>query len=145
MSYESYPNPEQPLDSGEMQTSGEEWLRIATQCEAILGGPEGKKLSQKTWLPDDQTNALARLGMSYGMTMVLARVGQTEPTVGTLYELTATSRGFSASFHFCPYIDKPFGVMTGDQPRLVSPDDLPQARTNMLIDYLQTYLGEDDG
>ena len=142
MTREAAPTAESNLAIGEFTADSQTWAQISTVCETILGGLDDVKISQRTWEPDTQPQALQRLGISYGLTMRLSRVGQTEPTMNTMYELTFNGRDYSGMYLFEPYRDNPTATLAGDQPRLVAPADMPAARLNQLVDYLNTYLGE---
>lgn len=144
MSRERLPSPETTM-TGNFEATSQTWTYISGLCETILGGVDGKRISQKSWSPDEQPNALKTFGMTYGLDMVLARVGQTEPTPDTIYELTVSGRDFNAVFLFQPYKEKPVATLTGDQPKLVGPEYLPAARLDMLVEYLNTYLGDQNG
>lgn len=145
MTQESAPSSESILPIGEFSADQKTWSQVRAQCEVILGGLEGKKLSQRTWEPDRQKDALRKLEISYGLTMVLARIGQTEPTPDTTYELTFNGHNYHGTFLFEPYKPDSVATLTGDQPKLVPESQMPQARLAMLVDYLNTYLGEDNG
>ena len=145
MRHESLPNKAPIMPVGEFSTDKQTWAKIATTCELILGSFKGKQISQRTWEPDSQPDALRKFGISYGLTLVLARVGQTEPTPDTMYELTFHGRNYSGMFLFEPYLDEPVATLSGDQPKLVPEAELPDARLTLLIDYLNTYLGETNG
>ena len=145
MRHQNSPNKLGNIPVGEFSADKQTWAQIATQCELILGAFEGQRISQRTWEPDAQPGALQKFGISYGLTLVLARVGQTEPTPDTMYELTFNGRNYSGMFLFEPYLDEPVATLSGDQPKLVAEAELPNARLKMLTEYLNTYLGETNG
>lgn len=145
MRHESSPNTAPLMPVGEFSADKQTWDQIAAKCELILGGFDGQKISQRTWEPDAQPGALKTLGISYGLTLVLARLGQTERTPDTMYELTFNGRNYQGMFLFEPYLNEPVATLSGDQPKLVPEAELPDARLKMLTEYLNTYLGETNG
>ena len=146
MIHEELPASQLPPDGGEFLAAPEEWAQLGARFEEILGGLDGKKISQQTWTPGDVYQPVFDYTVNYaGTTMILKRVGQTEPTVDTQYTLDCINQKFNFKFFVEPYLDQPRAVLTGKQPQTVAPDELPARRLDLLKEYLNTYRGETDG
>lgn len=146
MTYEELPPSQLPPDGGEFSATPEEWAQLSARIEEILGGLDGKKISQQTWTPGDVYQPAFDYTVNYaGTTMILKRVGQTEPTIDTEYTLECINRNLNFQFSVQPYLEKPVAILRGDQPRLEPEDELPARRLDMLKEYLNTYTGEAHG
>lgn len=147
MSHEQHPSSEQStVKIVEFQAQPEQWAEIADRCEEILGGTDGRTLSQRTWMPDDQPGALNRFGITYGVSLRLNRVGEIKPSPATTYTLHVFDNvRHDALFRFQPKLDEPSATLTGSQPVDYLGINPSVTRFNELQDYLQTYLGDAHG
>lgn len=114
------------------------WTWIGTQCELILGGIDGRKISQQTWVPDDNPSVFEKFKTKFGLQLTLARIGQTEPTPDTIYELTFAGRNYKGRFTFNPYVAEPQLNLEGNQPVVMGDAKLEDVTYGLLVDYLST-------
>ena len=146
MSFESQVNLEPTPQAGEFTASPEEWAQIGERFEEILVGPEGRAISQRTWNPHLVYQPEFEYTVNYeGTTMILKRIGQTEPNLDTCYTMECINQKLNFKFSVRPYLNQPKAVLEGDQPRLVAPDKLSESRLGLLREYLNTHRGEANG